>query len=85
MCITEYDEERTISEMREEAKEEGRAEGRVEGRAEGRVEGRTEGLELGIVKTLIALVKDGILTLADAAARANMTITEFEQRAAQES
>ena len=38
MCITEYDEERTIAEFREEGKEEGRAEGRAEGLEEGRVE-----------------------------------------------
>ena len=64
MCITEYDEERTLRELREDSKEEGRAEGRTE----------------GMLNTLIGLVKDGILTLTDAASRADMTVEEFEIR-----
>ncbi|MCR5111385.1 MAG: Rpn family recombination-promoting nuclease/putative transposase [Ruminococcus sp.] len=39
-----------------------------------------EGIEEGILKTLIGLVKDGILTIADAAKRANMTVSEFEEK-----
>lgn len=58
MCITEYDESRTLAEQRE----------------EGRMEGRIE----GVLNTLVSLVKDGILTLSDAAKRANMTVAEFE-------
>ena len=58
MCITEYDESRTLAEQRE------------EGRTEGRIE--------GVLNTLVSLVKDGILTLSDAAKRANMTVAEFE-------
>ncbi len=34
MCITEYDEERTLAEMKEDGRKEGRAEGREEGRTE---------------------------------------------------
>ena len=68
MCITEYDELRTLAEQREE--------GRIEGKAEGRAEGRTE----GILETLIGLVKDGILTIVDAAKRANMSVAEFEEK-----
>ena len=34
MCITEYDEERTLAEMKEDGRKEGRAEGREEGREE---------------------------------------------------
>ena len=64
MCITEYDEERTFAEQRE------------EGFAEGRAEGHTEGM----LKTLFDLVKDGIIPLSDAARRANMTEAEFEER-----
>ncbi|MCH5194032.1 MAG: Rpn family recombination-promoting nuclease/putative transposase [Oscillospiraceae bacterium] len=41
---------------------------------------RAEGVEEGVMKTLIGLVKDGILTLADAAARANMTVPEFKKK-----
>ena len=68
MCITEYDEERTFAEQREE--------GFAEGRAEGRAEGHTEGM----LKTLFDLVKDGIIPLSDAARRTNMTEAEFEER-----
>ena len=49
--------------------EEGLEEGRAEGRAEGRVEGS--------VKTLIALVKKGKLTISEAAEEAEMTEKEF--------
>ena len=34
----------------------------------------------GILKTLVELVKDGILTLAEPAGRANMTVEEFESQ-----
>ena len=51
MCITEYDEARTMELFKEEGREEGRAEGRAEGekkgREEGRAEGRAEGREEG--------------------------------------
>ena len=76
MCITEYDEERTLNETREEGREEGRAEGREEGRAEGRAEGREE----GALQTLIKLVTKGILTLSQAAEEADMTVAEFEAK-----
>lgn len=66
MCITEYDEERTRSEDREEWL----AEGRAEGRAEGEVKGR--------MAMLADLVRDGIFTIKQAAERAGMTVPEFE-------
>ena len=80
MCITEYDEERTLNETREEGREEGRAEGREEGRAEGREEGIVEGVKQGSLKTLIKLVAKGILTLSQAAEEADMTVAEFEAK-----
>ena len=52
---------------------------------EGEAKGRAEGEARGILKTLSELVKDGILTLSDAAKRANMTIEEFELEAASQS
>lgn len=76
MCITEYDESRAMSELRAEE----RAEGREEGRAEGIVEGIAKGKTEGILNTLSGLVKDGILTLSDAAQRADMTVAEFESK-----
>ncbi|MCM1524855.1 MAG: hypothetical protein NC120_10405 [Ruminococcus sp.] len=45
-----------------------------------RNDARAEGIEEGVLKTLINLVKDGILTIADAAKRANMTVNEFENK-----
>ena len=41
---------------------------------------RNDAREEGILETLIGLVKAGILTIADAAKRANMTIPEFEEK-----
>ncbi|MCM1524854.1 MAG: Rpn family recombination-promoting nuclease/putative transposase [Ruminococcus sp.] len=43
-------------------------------------QGIEDGIEKGVLKTLIGLVKDGILTIADAAKRANMTVSEFENK-----
>lgn len=51
----------------------------IEGiRKDGISEGIEIGEEKGILKALASLVKDNILTLADAAKRANMTVEEFE-------
>lgn len=41
---------------------------------------KREGIEEGVLKTIIGLVKDGILTLADAAMRADMTVPEFKKK-----
>ena len=43
-------------------------------------ESKAEGKIEGILSTLVGLVKDGILTLTDAAKRANMTVAEFESK-----
>ena len=48
--------------------------------AEQREEGKEEGIEIGGLRMLIGLVKDGILTVVDAAKRANMTVPEFEEK-----
>ena len=50
------------------------------GKAEGKALGKKEGEELGRLKTLAGLVKDGLLSLAEAAKRAGMTPTDFEIR-----
>ena len=73
MCITEYNEERTLAETRED--------GKIEGITEGIAIGREEGIEIGILTTLISLVKKGILTLSQAAEQANMSVAEFERKA----
>ena len=72
MCITEYNEEKVRNQTLEEGIEIGKAEGRAEGRAEGET--------IGTLKTLIGLVKDGLLPLAVAAQRSNMTVSEFEAK-----
>jgi hypothetical protein len=46
---------------------------------EGRKEGRKEGIKEGKLQTLFDLVKDGILTVSEAAKRANMTETIFSE------
>ena len=46
----------------------------------GEARGVAIGEAKGILSTLLSLVKDGILTVADAAKRANMTVTEFEEK-----
>jgi predicted transposase YdaD len=50
---------------------------RMEGRKEGRKEGRREGRKEGTLETLCGLVKDGIITVSEAAKRADMTETVF--------
>lgn len=68
MCITEYDEERTFKELQEEAKADGYEEGRAEGRAE------------GAINMLIELVKDGTLTLENAAKKVGLSNSEFKNK-----
>ena len=46
-----------------------------DGRAEGRAEGKTE----GALEMLAKLVENGILSLAQAAEQANMSVTEFRK------
>ena len=46
------------------------------GRSEGISLGRTE----GVVSSMISLVRDGLLDMAEGAKRANMTQEEFERR-----
>ena len=65
MCITEYDEEKTLR-------------GRYE---EGLEEGIEKGFEKGRIKTLAELVKDGIITIVQAANSAKMTEEEFIEKA----
>ena len=54
---------------------------RVEARGveKGRIEGRREGKLEGAVTTLASLVKDGILSIEDAAKRANMSVEVFKK------
>ena len=77
MCITEYDEEKTLAETMEDGIEIG-----IEiGLEKGMKQGMEQGMEQGVLKALVELVKDGILTLTDAAARAGMSVSDFEAKA----
>ena len=55
------------------------ARGIEKGIAKGREEGIKEGIKEGTVNVLISLVKDGILSISDAAKRAGMSVAEFKK------
>lgn len=74
MLNIEYNAEEAREYLVRETRAEALAEGKAEGKAEGRAEGKTE----GILMTLAQLFRDGILTLKDAADRANMSVADFE-------
>ena len=74
----------TLLNERNKGREEGLAEGiergRVEGLKEGRAEGLEEGRSEGVFETLCTLVKDGILTVKDAAERAGISEEDFKEK-----
>lgn len=72
--ITEYDKERALAEQREDA----RAEGFAEGFAKGFAKGFAESLAESGLLMLFGLVKDGLLTLSQAAEEAHMPEAEFK-------
>ena len=42
-------------------------------------EGRREGIKEGVINTLLMLVKDGIISVEDAAKRANLSVSTFQK------
>ena len=50
-----------------------------EGRRVGKKEGRREGGKEGVINTLLMLVKDGIISVEDAAERANLSVSTFQK------
>jgi flagellar biosynthesis/type III secretory pathway protein FliH len=58
----------------------GEREGRLAGEREGRLEGRREGEREGRLATLIGLAKDNLITISEAAKRAEMTEALFIER-----
>ena len=50
-----------------------------EGRKEGRKEGKKEGIKEGAINILLNLVKDGIISIEEAAKRANISVSKFEK------
>ena len=80
MCeVLDRVEARGVEKGRLEGIEKGRLEGRIEGIEKGRREGIQEGKLEGAVTTLASLVKDGILSIEDAAKRANMSVEVFKK------
>ena len=63
----------------EESKDVWIKEGRKEGRKEGKKEGIKEGIKEGAINILITLVKDGIISIEEAAKRANISVSKFEK------
>ena len=45
-----------------------------------RNDAKAEGVEEGFLKALIGLIKKGLLTVAQAAEEAHMTVSEFEEK-----
>lgn len=72
MCITEYDEKRTMEEAIEDA--------RYDGMEMGLAEGLSQGIKKGFLDALIILVKDGLISIVDASKKANMSVSEFEEK-----
>ena len=69
-----------LMEGRREGWQEGRREGHREGRREGRREGQQEGRQEGELKALYDLARDNVITLEAAAARKNLTVSEFLEK-----
>ena len=68
MLLTEYNEAEAMELFRE------------DGRQEGMREGMREGERKGAVETLLSLVRDGILSVKDAAGRAGLDESEFREK-----
>ena len=76
MCITEYDEVKTMNMFREEGREEGYNEGREDGYNSGWEDGREEGQFL----SLVSLAEKHYITIEQAADEAGMTVEEFLEK-----
>ena len=61
----------------DEVRNEGIAIGKSEGIAIGEAKGLAKGEAKGFIKAFVSLVKDGLLSISEAAKRANMTEAEF--------
>ena len=76
--------ENGLKEGREKGLKEGRENGLKEGRKEGREEGLKEGIQKGekdgAARVLVALVRDGVLTLEDAVKRSGLSDEEFKRQ-----
>ena len=69
----------TMCEALDRVEARGMEKGIAKGREEGIKEGIKKGIKEGTVQVLISLVKDGILSISDAAKRAGMSVAEFKK------
>ena len=76
----EYAQEQYGRAQMEEGRKKGRKEGLKEGRKEGRKEGKKEGRKEGVMETLIPLIKDGVLTMKEAASRFGISEEALRKR-----
>ena len=72
-----------IEEIREEIRAECIAEGIAEGIETGRAEGKAEGIAEGTLETLVRLVRDGLVSVQDAAASAGVDADDIRRVLAQ--
>ena len=78
--LEEFDEKKYARTLREEGYEAGRTDGFMEGEQHGIERGIAKGAEQERYRLLVKLVKDGNLTIQKAAAEADMTVTQFEEK-----
>ena len=82
--LEEFDEKKYARTLREEGYEAGRTDGFTEGEQCGLELGIERGIAKGAeqerYRLLVKLVKDGNLTIQKAAAEADMTVTQFEEK-----
>ena len=78
--LEEFDEKKYARTLREEGYEAGRTDGFTEGEQRGIERGIAKGAEQERYRLLVKLVKDGNLTIQKAAAEADMTVTQFEEK-----
>ena len=79
MCITEYNEERTLAELKQDAREDGIAEGIKRGLAEG----LEKGLEKGKIETALNLLSLGVISKEDIAKATGFTLERIKELAGQ--
>ena len=72
MCITEYDEVKTMNMFREEGREEGYNEGREDGYNSGRADGQFQ--------SLVSLAEKRYITIEQAAEEAGMSVEDFLEK-----
>ena len=83
MCITEYNEEKTLSQLEADVREDALAEGIEIGRKDGIEIGRKDGIEKGKLETAINLLSLGVISKENIAKATGFTIEKIKEIAAQ--